>query len=339
LVLFHRNEYSIVDASDSFYGVSNNGRDCIRKADNYDYDLTACFFQNDEQQYSADQYFNGQIKTTGIARYTDKFNFNVKLWEGQSTVTYNFTLKPKTDSDFSYTIQYQGSICPKLIMSDSSTSGCSYSFYYSGGSMVTFGPRNTSAIALNFNTPSHIVNQTVSFGGSSSLSNFLFVDGVNCLLLQCAFSSGNSQSYVEVSPKKIDIVSAADKALNGSVNYVVQSSTSDTIAQLQNISSYVSASQVKVAEIVNQLGQFDFNTSRIVPYEDFSDLRAKVDGLVDSLSPAGSRACASGVFGAAGCWFEDLISALVVIAIVAGIGIGVYCVCFKFGLIGKLCGK
>jgi len=214
-----------------------------------------------------------------------------------------------------------------------------YSFYYNGGSGVSIGIKNTTAIVLNFNTPSHIVNYSVSFGGSNSLSNFLFVDGVSCLLLQCSYTSGNSQSYVEVSPQQVEIVSAADKALNSSVDYAVQTSTSSTIQQFQNISAQAVASQGKVTAIVAQLGTLDFNTSQIVPYANFSALRAQVDALVNSLQPTGSAECATGVFGAAGCWFQDLVSTLIVIAIVAGIAIGIYCVCFKFGLLGKLCGK
>lgn len=60
--------YQVVDESDAFFGEANNGRDCIRKSDHYDYDLLSCFYQNDQKGYTAAQYLTGLVQTSGIAR-------------------------------------------------------------------------------------------------------------------------------------------------------------------------------------------------------------------------------------------------------------------------------
>ena len=97
----HFGVFKIVDESDAFFGVGNNGRDCIRKSDDYDYDLLyfsspsylpssppflrpsipppprlrpplrvyrSCFYQNNQKAYTADQYLTGVVSTSGIAR-------------------------------------------------------------------------------------------------------------------------------------------------------------------------------------------------------------------------------------------------------------------------------
>jgi hypothetical protein len=68
-VLFNIDGTSIVDESDNFFGEGNNGRDCIRKSDTYPFDLTSCFFQNNQQYYTADEYLKGTLLSLYFMHY------------------------------------------------------------------------------------------------------------------------------------------------------------------------------------------------------------------------------------------------------------------------------
>jgi len=345
LVLFNLKGNNIVDESDSFYGKSNNGRDCIQKASTYDYDLTSCFFQNDEKSYPVDKYLLGNVRTTGIARYTNKFSFGLNTWNttlaGQPFSSYQFVLSPLDTADFSYTIEYQGTICPKLVSSTSTLQSCSYQFYFPGSATVTFGRDKTSASTLTFDSNHMATTAPVNYasGGGQSITNFLYVNGAQCLFIGCSYSANNNaQSSVNVASQKIEIVYASDVALNNSVDFVL-AQTSDSVKALDAIKDAVNQASANLTIIKDKLGGLEFNTTKIVPYEDFSDLRKKADSLINSISPSGSRSCANGVFGSVTCWFEDALSTLIVLGILLAVGVGIYCVCIKFNLIGKLCGN
>jgi len=82
----------------------------------------------------------------------------------------------------------------------------------------------------------------------------------------------------------------------------------------------------------------NFNVTKLVPYEDFTALRAQVNQMINNLQPAGTDDCASGVFGSAACFGKDILNTLLIIAVIAVIILVFWVVCFKFGLAKKLCG-
>jgi len=341
LVLFSLNGSSIVDESDSFYGESNNGRDCIRAASEYNYSLTSCFFQNDQSSYPVDKYLLGNVRTTGIARYTDRFSFALNTWNttmgGSSFLSYQFSLTPLTNVDFSYSVDYQGNICPALVNSNQSISTCYYYFYFTGSGPVTFGSSLATSSPLTFDIW-NMTSVSVSFAGArQTIINILYVGGAPCYSISCS-PGGNTQSSVFIGNPQISIISASDVVLNDSIAFVT-SQTSASVQALNSIQGVINATKGNLSKIQDQLGSLDFNTTKIVPYSDFSDLRAKTQALINSLSPAGSRDCANGVFGSVGCWFEDALSTLIVLGILVAIAVGIYCLCIKFNLCGNLCGK
>jgi len=339
LVLFNLNGSSIVDESDSFFGQGNNGRDCIQQASTYEYDLTSCFFQNDQSSYPVDQYLLGNVVTTGIARYTNKFEFLLNTWGttlgGQPFMSYEFSLIPLDTADFTFSINStgDGSLCPKLIFSNSTLQTCTYMFFYTGGGTVTFGQlQSSTSNTVTFG--SNFISNAVA--ATTFLSYQISVNTVQCLILTC--SNGNTVNITDVSTQKFDLVLASDLALNESVAFVT-SQTAASVAQLNGIQDTVDQAKANLTYIQNALGILDFNTTKIVPYQDFQALREKTDALINSLSPAGTRDCANGVFGSVGCWFEDAMSTLIILAIVIAVAIGLYCLCIKFNLCGNLCSK
>jgi len=143
---------------------------------------------------------------------------------------------------------------------------------------------------------------------------------------------------VQVSTQTVQLVSAADKALAGQVSFAVDQTINSTLSSMTEVQQNVAQSQQNLSTIIATLGTINFNVTQIVPYSDFSALRAQVDSMISNLQPQGTEACATGVFGSVGCWFQDAVSTLIVIAIVAAVVVGLYCVCFKFGLAKKLFG-
>lgn len=133
MVLFKLSGTEVIDESDNFFGTGNNGRDCIRRSANYPYKLDTCLFQNHQTSYSTVQYltgkpspssglpvvpgfhwfplielivFKGGAKTSGIARFTDKFFLAFNQTDNNGEKQYSFTLTPKPDVDFNFYVKY-----------------------------------------------------------------------------------------------------------------------------------------------------------------------------------------------------------------------------------------
>jgi len=330
---------TVVDASDSFFGEGNNGRDCIQNATTYDYDLTNCFFQNNQKAYSTNDYLLGQIVTTGIARYNDRFNFAVTpyitSYSGQPFSSYQFSLSPVASAEFSTTLNLDnGYTCPSISCLGGQLS-CTCSIFYNGPETVSYGQSTSKTLTAVSFTSSNTTQITIN----PSASRYVFYVGGN---FQCSFfvcSPGSGVSYVTVTSYSTQIVSATDVALDENVYSTANSSVAYTVNLFTAIATNTGYIQANLSLIAAQLGPLNFNETELVPYANFSALRAQVNALIQNIQPSGSQACASGVFGSVACWFQDAASTLIVLAIVVAIGIGCYCLFVKFGLCNKICSK
>jgi len=149
LVLFYMDSTTVIDESDAMFGQGNNGRDCIQKSTQYDYDLLNCYFQNDSPSYLPDIYFSGALTTSGISRYNHKFDFAMNTDDG-----FEFTLTPKKDSDFSYYIEMDGNLCPVVLDQVTRTSGCTIKLQYMNpAKTVSLVPDSSSATTINAKFP------------------------------------------------------------------------------------------------------------------------------------------------------------------------------------------
>lgn len=343
LVLFHMYRDTVVDESDSFFGQGNNGRDCIQKASEYNYDITSCFYQNIETTYTVAKYVVGQSRTTGIARYVDKFDFTLsnsyltRTPDGKPFNSSSFTLTPKVDSDFSYSIVYDENICPKLDLGSSTagSDGCTYQLSYRGTKPVFSGPDHVTATPVVWNGN----RTTLTTTNQNPLTIFVgFKDaGSACLTLQCEYTGlSNKPTFISTTQKTIEIASASKAALAASVKSTIDQTTSDTIDKMNKLTSDVIKSIANIKNLSAQLDEIDFNVSRIVPYENFTELRQSITELINNMGTKAQAGCANGPFGDFTCLLQDIVSTLIVILVIIGIGLGIYCVCFKLGVAHKI---
>jgi len=308
LVLFYLNGSRVVDESNSFFGQGNNGRDCIRKSVDYSFDVTSCFFQNDQTSYTSEEYLTGIIQTTGIARFTSKFTFSLAT----DPSGFSFTLVPKSSADFNFYIAMNGTVCPKLINFASSTDHCDLTFFYMG---------NDANIEGN---PVTFVNNSATISLKLGL-HMMKVSSLSCLLIQCRYSLDVTTILLEtpnvtiIRQDDLNLATTIDLSLNG---------TRERIWALDNSTQQI---WTALEEIQQNLSKIDFNTFiDNNPYQNFSELRAEIDRLIQNLDSSGSGGC-SGPFSSATCFFQDVGSTLVVILVIAV----VYMAITKSGIVTK----
>jgi len=340
LVLFELSNKSIVDESDAFFGEGNNGRDCIQKRDSYDYDLLSCFFQNDQKGYSPSQYLSGLVQTTGIARFINKFNFAVIEHPGTpetiGSSPWSFTLEPKKDADFSFYVQMDGFICPKLISRVGSTSSCNFTFFYKNTEAVTITGSKINKL-VTFNQLTNIASVSVPV----STEDYTLSVGVptrDCLVLTCVYNT--ETTIVTLQTPNVQIVSADEQNLVAKVYYAIDNTIESTINDMNQVRKTVLEVNKNISEIISQLKQLDFNVTKFAPYEDFSALRAQVDAKIESLGgPSSGMSPYDGCespWESADCFFEQFGTTLITIAIIVVVAIAGYLICIKGGVAQKI---
>jgi hypothetical protein len=251
---------------------------------------------------------------------------------------YTFSLKAKPDSDFSFSVDSDGKICPILQSSSSSVAGCQYQFAYSGVYNLTFGDINKTNDIISIPIRSDGLSDVilVKFTDSSKLVRTVYAGGKSCMTLKCVYGGNADTSTVAVDKPQVSIVSADDKALNAKVTNIVDT-LNGTISSMQTVQDQVAASNIRLALIIGNLSTLNFNITKLVPYEDFTALRAQIDQMINNLQPSGSQDCSAGVFGSAACFGRDILNTILVLAVIGILVLGGYVVCFKLGLAQKLC--
>jgi len=313
-VLLKIEDNKVLDASDSFFGEANNGRDCIRQMDNYSEAIIECNFQNNEVSYNPFDYIRGDIRSTGIARYNHKFNFTIVKAGDQYTVT----LKPKASASFDFYVEFGGNICPKIVSKDVTLSGCKFVLFYSGTSNILFG---TSTVTF----ANYTSNVTVPYGSYQIKS-----DGKGCLAVSCDRKTEVTSIVLEtpdfqvVSPSVLDLAGKVQIATN-----------------FNNTMNSLDAVKANIQDAIDKLGQYadliaQINFTKVVtdnPFKNFSQLRKDVDDLLEKLNSTTHQVpvvpkC-SGVFGSVGCFFENALSTLIIVAVAIGAGIIIYFIAVK----------
>jgi len=329
LVVFYMDQNVIIDASDSMYGAGNNGRDCIQQSDQYDYNLLNCFFQNDSPTYVPNLYLAGTLKTSGIARNNDKFNFNLTV---DNSISFSLTAKP--DIDFSYQIQTDGYVCPQLVNQITRSSGCLITLaYLDPTKFVVLSPQSGIPITSIFNDQS-TKNFSITIGTWTVLVNSL-----ECFILDCQYTI--EFNVVQVTTPNVQILSNADKLLTAQVYYTSEATLAGTVSAMDSVIAQVSNISEQIASIKAQLDALNFNVVDLYPYHNYSKLRDDVTNLVNQI-PTSSDSSAdncSGPWNSIQCWFQEFASILICIAVLAAIVLIGYLICVRGGLWKKLIGK
>jgi hypothetical protein len=323
-VLFFLNGSTVIDESNYFFGQGNNGRDCIQQSDSYPYDLTSCIYQNDLVGYDANNYFQGLVQTSGVARYVNKFNFTFSV----SADNYSVTLQPQTNADFNFYIEPDGTICPKIVNTETTTTGCTFTFFFTGTNTASFG-----GVTLSFT--SHTATITTDFGLQPlAIGN----PPKDCLLVYCKYT--NAQSVIQYDPPQYTLISASDLALQTEIYNTFDNMANGSFSNLQNVIDESAALYTQNQALSVKLAQINFSVAEMYKYQNFSVMRQELDAIINAISPEqpnnnfdlGLGDCSSGIFGSISCFFSNLLSTIVTILIIVAVVIGLYIVCFKMGV-------
>jgi len=251
-----------------------------------------------------------------------------------------FTLTPKKDSDFSYSIQMDGNLCPVVLDQVTRTSGCTIKLKYMNPTKtVSLVPDSSSATTINAKFP----NSTKDFDISIGLWT-VTVDAVQCFILECRYTI--EFSVVKVSTPNVQILTDADKALVAKVTYTSESTLASTVSDMEGVIDQVNNANNKIIQIREDLEALNFNVTDLYPYQNFTDLRQDVLDLIAKIPGDGNadndydnpRNC-DGPWNSITCWFQDFLAVLIGIAFVVAILVIGYCVCIKGGLYKKIVGK
>jgi len=331
LFMVNQKDLTVIDESNYFFGEGNNGRDCIRKSANYSYDLTTCLYQNDLLKVNADNYFLGLIKTSGISRYVDKYTFSFTTANVGGVDQYSFTLIPKDDADFRFYIDSDGSVCPKLLKKEATTSSCTFTFSYFGTDKVTFANN-----AVTF------TNKQAQVTTPLGLHHLTIGTGIDCMIVNCRYSL--QQSVVELEPPKYDLIQATDLALETKIYYTFDKTVNGTLNRLDGAVTETQKIAEENKSLQDQLQTLNFSVHLTYKYENFSEMRKQVDEIINNISPKDPQGlsldeCGLGVFGSITCFFSNMASTIVTILIIVAVFAGIYIVCFKMGVAKNLTKK
>jgi len=326
LVLFHPTVNSVIDESDAFFGEGNNGRDCIQFHDDgiYEYDLTSCFYQNNEQGYLPSDFNQGLVTSTGISRFTNKFSFS---YTKDTNSVYRFTLVPKSEADFSFYVDSDGTLCPSLVSRVSGSAGCEFTFYYQGSSAISVVDSNQQSTVINFNNYSGIADV--------SLGTFTLKSGNrDCLLLTCQYNFNSSTIKLET--PNVQIISSDEQRLVTKVSFAISETIGQTLTQMTAVQNSVQASNAELASIIDQLKSLNFNVTKILPYEDFTELRKQVDEMIASLDTQSGETCDT-PWVSATCFFQQFGTTIITVAAVLIFAVILFLIFVKGGLAKKMC--
>jgi len=317
-VLFYMDNNVVIDASDSFYGEGNNGRDCIKQKTDYEEYIVNCNFQNNEKSYFPIDFLLGETRTNGIARYVNKFDFSIQ----KTTDRYTVTLKPKDEADFDFYIEFEGNVCPKIISRNISLTGCVFQLEYTGTNGVLFG---TNSVPFTGSQ----ANVSVAFG------NYEIKSGTkNCLVISCSYDK--EVTSIKLTTPDFQLISANTLNMAGKIELVQDfNRTKNSIELIQSqLNSTISEIQY-YSELIGTINFTDVVTNN--PFTNFSKLRAEVDALVEKMNSKNKtddavqeNSCGrKGIFGDVLCFFDRAASTLIVIAIVVISIIVIYFVIVK----------
>jgi len=342
-VLFNISTSYVIDASDSFYGPGNNGRDCIEKYTttvDYDENIVDCFFQNDELSYFATDYLKGEIRSTGMARYVNKFNFALGYYDNNDkSKGYKVTLKPKEDTDFDFFIDLSGSICPELEKLIPSGPGCyvESSFYQNINKDIKLYRASNSVLYKSFTN--YAANPNITFFIDEG-KYLLEMNGNQCYYLNCI--NDNKVTYVEVTTPNFEIVTKDDlSAIVGSMDLYYD--LNYTLHGVDEINKQLQDSRNRLNEIALNLSKLNFSVTDDNLFGNFSELRAKLDFLLGIMNAKdnstenadGSAKCQS-TFGSVQCFFERFASSIIICVIVTALLIVGLFVMKKTGALKKI---
>lgn len=327
LFLLKESENRVIDASDSIYGQGNNGRDCIQvdlatdpAQAQFDHDLTDCFFQNDKTGYDIGNYVKGLVTTTGIARFTSKFDLSISptttTIASKDFPSYTFALTPRPVADFNFYIVTHPEICPQISSRSILPDGtCRFRIFYKGSSTVSLGsyavaPEDVGSFYGTVQVPPSDAPYTLNAAGT------------DCLRVTCRQTLNST--YVALETPSFQIISADDMALETSVRVNLDELMQGSLSQLSGVEAQVFAAMDNIAHITYLLDSINFNVSQLYPYEDFTDLRNNVDGVV---AQVGSNYC-SGPFESMMCWLRSSASILIAVGI-SLVVVGIICIIAK----------
>lgn len=294
LVLFKLSGTEVIDESDNFFGTGNNGRDCIRRSANYPYKLDTCLFQNHQTSYSTVQYLTGGAKTSGIARFTDKFFLAFNQTDNNGEKQYSFTLTPKPDVDFNFYVKLEGSICPNVLDSVASTDRCYLTLFYSGSNATAIGSPQDTIQYTNF-----VANLTVPFG-----TNTIYVESTPCLLVLCSFSL--STTTVTLASPNVKIISTDDANLNSvveiySTNYIQQLALDPTV-----FNAALNAIYLNISKAATQIANLDFESILVLnQYQNFTEARQRLLDRINGVNTNGGATYCPHPFYNFGCFLLE----------------------------------
>eukprot|EP01130_Rhizamoeba_saxonica_P001444 TRINITY_DN11301_c0_g1_i1.p1 TRINITY_DN11301_c0_g1~~TRINITY_DN11301_c0_g1_i1.p1 ORF type:complete len:951 (-),score=200.62 TRINITY_DN11301_c0_g1_i1:32-2776(-) len=326
LVLFDIDDSNllIVDSSDNFYGELNNGRDCIRRNNEfddveYDENILSCLFQNSDISYEYSTYLMGNRKTTGIARHNDKLDYEFKVEQAE----YEIHLTPVAGVDYTFYIELEGNTCPKILSRSGRLSGCDFNIQFNGEASVYFG--ETLLVFEN-----NVANVSKGFGVYSILAG-----EIDCLIVRCDVSTDITQ--IEFEYPNIEILSESEKKAVAVLDFAAD--VAATVEGVEKVIENITAIQAELQYIYAALALLDFEVVEDNPFGNFTELRAEVDELMAQLKNETNSdnqeediRC-QGAFGSITCFFENFAGTLIVLVILAAIALLIYILVAHFGII------
>eukprot|EP01129_Flabellula_baltica_P013714 TRINITY_DN6426_c0_g1_i1.p1 TRINITY_DN6426_c0_g1~~TRINITY_DN6426_c0_g1_i1.p1 ORF type:complete len:906 (+),score=170.19 TRINITY_DN6426_c0_g1_i1:19-2736(+) len=321
-VLFYidPNTNEIIDASEPF--TEGFGRACVIKDYNYDEKITECRFQNNEMAYPAFQYLNGNIVSTGIARYNNKFNLDIRFANDvDSSEGYIFTLTPKPDTDFNFYVQLDEDICPTVTYNGKINGRCLISIEYRGsgelyGNEITLTPTTNQGIVRYY-------EYQIPEGDSVTLSS----NASTCVVVRC--SSIDQTFYVAIQSVDFNIITDDLENLVSDEGFI--HNITKQIEGLSDLEKELALLEAQLNNISTALSNLNFNISDQNPYGNYSYLRDEVDRLLqeiedyEAINTNSEQSGCDGIFGTIDCFLADAASTLIVVAIVGGLVLASYC--------------
>jgi len=273
--------------------------------------------------YDINQFLAGMIRTSGIARFVDKFDMQLTELPINGYDSYLFTLKPKSSADFRFYVVQHPDVCPSITRRAVGEQVCSFDFFFTGTGVVAFGGQ-----VLTF-TNSYFFNATVD---TSDDPYNLSVNGQGCLSINCRQTVNST--YMLLETPSFSVVSQDDMNL-ATVTYSLDTLMANSLETLSEIEANATQAKANIDQIMTLLATIDFNVSKLFPYEDFTNLRASVDQTV---AKVGTDYC-SGPFDSIQCWLKSSASILIACAVIVVVGAIVTFICVKTGYAKKLKAK
>jgi len=266
----------------------------------------------------------GNVRTTGIARYSNKFNISVEPYQNSFLVS----LTPLVDADFNFYIDF-GTLCPSILSKVTLSTGCVLTLDYNSTAEIRLGTK-----LLNFNASAQTV-ENINFGAYN-----ISVNNDSCLIVTC--EAINEVTTVVLQTPNFQLISDATQSVLGDIQLF--ENLNDTINTINSIETNIDDANEQIKNIGLALSLLNFNVSDEYQFKNFSDLRAQVDYLMsvlnhthgDEIQVIDTDSCSS-VFGSIKCFFNDFMANLIVIGVVIVIAIVGYLLIFKLKVCKKCC--